>query len=60
MESIQVNAKVIVASLLPDKSKEKYLQVYSAFMQWKKDKQLEENNFLEETILVYFDYLHGK
>ncbi len=40
MESIVEEAQKIVGSLLPDKSKEKYVQVYKSFMQWKKEKQL--------------------
>lgn len=59
MDSVLEIAKEIGNNLLPEKSKEKYIQVYNTFMKWKEEKGIEKDNFCEEIILVYFDHLKG-
>lgn len=60
MESVIEDAKSIVQNLLPNKSKDKYLQVYTTFIKWKEEKKINADNFSEEVMLVYFDSLKGK
>lgn len=60
MESIQLNAKIIAANLLPEKSKEKYIQVLNNFFKWKEEKEIEKSDFSEAVLLVYFDFLKSE
>ena len=60
MKSIIAETNSIASNLLPDQSKQKYLQAYNNFVEWRNEKAVETNNFSEEILLVYFDYLKSK
>lgn len=60
MEAIREDAQLIGMNLLPEKSKEKYVQVYQNFLQWKEEKNVDSENFSEDVLLVYFNELKSK
>lgn len=49
---VREEANAATLDLLPEKSKEKYLQVYSAFKQWCNQKTVRKTN--ETVVLAYF------
>lgn len=60
MASLSEQAKLIADGLLPEKSKDKYIQVYNSFIKWKEENQIDKNDFSEDVLLVYFGYLRSK
>lgn len=55
---IQEAASVASLNLLPEKSRKLYMTTYDAFLNWRKEKNI--NSFSESVLLVYFTELSTK
>lgn len=59
LQQIIERAREISLDLLPAKSKDVYLRTYRNFMTWKQAQNIDEHNFCEEVMIVYFQELSG-
>lgn len=54
-DSIKNEAHTIIENLLPEVSKERYLNTYNDFMKWRSNKKIK--SFAESVLLTYFNGL---
>ena len=52
VRDFEAESQLIIKNLLPKKSKNRYNQVYEAFLKWQQENKI--NSFEEKLILVYF------
>lgn len=57
---IQEAAKSVTDNLLPDKSREQYLNCYQKLSDWKTAENIDKSNFSETVIAAYFAELESK
>lgn len=57
-DSVKDEANTVIENLLPEISKERYLNTYNDFMKWRADKKIK--SFSESVFLTYFNGLSAK
>lgn len=60
INQINEEAELTALDLIPRKSADNYIRSYNKFMQWKKEKNVNEDCFSEAVMLEYFNNMTSK